>query len=96
MDSAKVETELGTLTVKKVDSKKAKAGLGTCLEKVVNSVKVKAGLGTLTGAEAAELRIVVDLKVEPGMAKAGPEDPWTWKPRKKRGYSCGQPYLKLC
>ncbi len=97
VDSEKVETELGTLTVKEVDSKKAKAALGTCSQKVVDSVKVKAGLGTLTGAKAAELRIVVDLtRVEPGMAKAGPGDPRTWKPRKRCSYSCGQPYLKLC
>ncbi len=55
-----VETESGTLTVKEVDSKQAIAVLGTCPEKVVDSVKVKARLGTLTGAEAEELRIVVD------------------------------------
>ncbi len=81
-----------------MDSEKAKAGLGTCPEKVVDSEKVKARLGTLTGAEAAELRkIVVDLaRVESGMAKAGPGDPWTQKPRKKYSYSCGQPYRKLC
>ncbi len=85
VDSEKVETEWGTLTVKEVNSKKTKTGLGTCSEKVVNSVKMKVGLGTLTGAEAAELRTVVDLtRVEPGMAKAGPGDPWTWTPRKRR------------
>ncbi len=73
VDSEKVETESGTLTVKEMDSKKVKAKLETCPEKVVDSVKVKARLGTPTGVEAAELRIVVDLtRVEPGMAKAGP------------------------
>ncbi len=90
VDSEKVETESGTLTVKEVDLKKAIAVLGTCPKKVVDSVKVKARLGTLTRAEAAELRIVVDLTmVEPGMAKAGTGDPWTWKPRKRCSYSCG-------
>ncbi len=48
VDSEKVETESGTLTVKEMDSKKAKAGLRTCPEKVPNSEKVKARLGTLT------------------------------------------------
>ncbi len=97
VDSKKVQTELGTLTVKEVDSKKAKAGLGTCPEKVVDSVKMKARLATLTGAKAEELRIVLHLdRVELGMAKAGPGDAWTWKPRKRHSYSCGQPYLKLC
>ncbi len=78
VDSKKVETESGTFTVKEVDYKKAKAGLGTCPEKLVDSEKVKAGLGTLTGAEVAEMRqIVVDLaRLGPGMAKAGPGDPW--------------------
>ncbi len=70
VESEKVETESGTLTVKEVDSKKPKAGLGTYPEKAVDSVKVKAGLGTLTGAKVAELRIVVDLtRVEPEWRK---------------------------
>ncbi len=78
---------MGTLTVKEVYSKKPKAGLETCPEKVVDSVKVKTGLGTLTGDKAAELRIMVDLtRVEPGMEKAGPGDPWTWKLRKRCSY----------
>ncbi len=90
VDSEKVETELGTFAVKEVDSKKAKTGLGICPEKVVDSVKVKAGLRTLTGAKATELRIVVYLaRVESGMAKAGPGDPWTRKPRKRCSCSCG-------
>ncbi len=94
----KMKAESGTLTVKEVNSKKAKPGLGTCPEKVIDSEKVKAGTGTLSGAKAAELRmIVVDLaRVGPGMAKAGPGDPWTRRPRKSRSYSGGQSYLKLC
>ncbi len=48
VDSKKMETEPGTLTVKEVDSEKVKAGSETCPEKIVDSEKVKAGPGTLT------------------------------------------------
>ncbi len=37
VNSEKVETELGTLTVKEVGFKKAKVGLEKCLKKVVDS-----------------------------------------------------------
>ncbi len=54
-------------------------------EKVADSEKVKAGPGTLTDAEAAGVRrIVVDLvRVEPGIAKAGPGGPMNKEAKKK-------------
>ncbi len=72
-----------------VDHLNIDAGAG----QVVDSKKMKARLDTLTGAEVAELRrIVVGLAmVGSGMAKAGPGDPWTWKPTKRSSYSYGQP-----